>query len=178
MNATPSDSRSARARPRGWWIPYIFVGGFVVVLIANGFMLYFATSTFSGLTTRHAYVEGLAYNDKVAAEQAQEALGWSWDFTLADLAPATRSTAPEGRTATLRVVGQDADGRPLDGVALTALVRRPTEQGLDQSVEFRATGPGRYEASLTLPKPGQWDLLFTARRGEETFKLRRRLNAE
>ena len=178
MNATPSDSRSARARQRGWWIPYTFVGGFVVVLIANGSMLYFATSTFSGLTTRHAYVEGLAYNDRVAAEQAQQALGWSWNFTLADIAPASSATAPEARTATLRVSGQDAEGRPLDGVALTALVRRPTEQGLDQSVDFRATGPGRYEANLTLPKPGQWDLLFTARRGDDSYQLRRRLRAE
>lgn len=176
MNASPSDSHTARTRPRGWWIPYTFVAGFAVVLIANGTMLYFATSTFSGLSTKQAYLEGLAYNDKVAAEQAQKALGWRWDIDLAEVSAA--DTSSEARTATLRIFGQDAEGRPLDGVALSALVRRPTVQGLDQTVDFRATGPGRYEASVTLPKPGLWDLLFTARRGDETFKLRRRLSTD
>ena len=178
MDANDSAVRSCGRRARGWWIPYTFVAGFAVVLIANGTMLYFATSTFSGLSTTKAYLEGLAYNQKVAAEEAQEALGWTWHIDLADIAAAPSPTAADGRAATLRLLGQDAEGRPLDGVTMSALVRRPTEQGLDQTVDFRPVGPGRYEARITLPKPGQWDLLFTARRGDDTFKLRRRLRTD
>ena len=164
------------ARPRGWWIPYTFVGGFAVVFIANGALLYFALTTFSGLTTRQAYVEGLAYNDRVAEEQAQAALGWTLDVALSSAVTALPD-AP-GRATRLRLTARDAQGRPLDGLAIEALVRRPTEKGLDQAIALAPVGPGAYRAALTLPKPGLWDILFTARRDEDTFRLRRRLNAE
>ncbi|MBB4265633.1 FixH family protein [Roseospira visakhapatnamensis] len=168
-------ANSIPARPRGWWIPYTFVGGFAVVLVANLALLYFATTTFSGLTTRQAYVEGLAYNDRVAEDQAQAALGWTLDVALSSEVTPLPDAA--GRAATLRVTAEDAGGRPLDGLVITALVRRPTQQGLDQTVTLAPVGPGAYRIHLTLPKPGVWDLVFTARRGDETFRLRRRLNA-
>jgi len=164
----------APARPRGWWIPYTFVGGFAVVIIANGALLYFATTTFSGLSTRQAYVEGLAYNDRVAEERAQAVLGWTLDVGLSTPVMADAS----GWAARLHLTAADAQGRPLDGLAIEALVRRPTEEGLDHTVALTPVGPGAYRADLALPKPGLWDILFTARLGEDTFRLRRRLNTE
>ena len=163
-------------RPRGWWIPYTFFAGFAVVLAANGAMLYFALSSFSGLSTKQAYVEGLAYNDRVEEEAAQAALGWTWDLDLAAV-ETLRQNGPS-RVATLRVDGRNAEARPLDGLSLTATIRRPTEQGLDQTVPLRPVGPGLYETRVTLAKPGQWDVLLTARRGEDVFRLRRRLLVE
>lgn len=161
--------QNAKARQRGWWIPYTFGLGFAVVLVANGAMVYFATTTFSGLSTRHAYTEGLAYNARIAEEQAQTALGWSW---TADLTSGSGSGFGE---RTLRLTGTDAGGHPLDGLALTAEIRRPAEPGLDRTVRLAPVGPGTYEARLDLPKPGQWDILVTAQRDEETYRLRRRL---
>lgn len=166
-------TQTPKSRQRGWWIPYTFVAGFLVVLSANMVMLYFATSTFSGLSTQHAYVEGLAYNEKVAQEEAQEALGWTWSADLVDV-----ESDGEGRRAVLRLSGQDSDGRPLDGAAITADIKRPAEQGFDQTVTFVPVGAGTYEVALVLPKPGQWQVLFTARRGEDTFQMRRRLRTE
>ncbi|WP_299437726.1 FixH family protein [uncultured Rhodospira sp.] len=169
-------SAKSRARPRGWWIPYAFVAGFAVVLIANGTLLYFALTTFSGLSTQQAYVKGLAYNDRVADAQAQAALGWSWDMDL--VAVDVPQTDPTRRIATVRASGRDAAGNPLDGAALTATIRRPTEQGFDQTVTLPPVGPGAYEARVSLPKPGQWDILLTARRNDDVFTVRRRLMAE
>ncbi|MQX38022.1 FixH family protein [Roseospira navarrensis] len=175
---TPSPAHTASdsgrgTRQRGWWIPYTFVLGFMVVLGANMTMLYFATSTFSGLSTRQAYVEGLAYNDKVAQEEAQEALGWTW---TADLVGVDRDG--DVRRATLRLDGRDAENRPLSGASVTAEIRRPAEQGMDQTVSFVPVGEGGYETAVTLPKPGQWDMLFTVQRGDDTFVMRRRLRTE
>jgi len=169
-------SSPSRSRPRGWWIPYTFVAAFAVIIAVNGAMLYFATSTFSGLSTQHAYVEGLAYNDRVAEEQAQARLGWRIEADLAG-AVAHVADAPT-RQATLRLTATDAQGRPLEGLSIEALVRRPTEQGMDQTVTLAPMGAGLYQTVVTLPKPGQWDLLFTAYRGDDTFKLRRRLRAD
>jgi nitrogen fixation protein FixH len=175
MSRTPPQAENAH-RQRGWWIPYTFVAGFAVVLAANGAMLYFALSSFSGLSTKQAYVEGLAYNDRVAEEEAQAALGWTWDLDLAAVEP----LEPNGlsRVATLRADGRGAEGTPLDGLSVTATIRRPTEQGLDQTLPLRAVGPGLYETRLTLAKPGQWDVLVSAHRGEDVFRLRRRLLVE
>ncbi|KAA5607289.1 FixH family protein [Roseospira marina] len=161
-------------RQRGWWIPYTFVFGFVVVLGANLAMLYFATSTFSGLSTQHAYVEGLAYNDKVAAEAAQNALGWTWTVDLDAVPPGPG----DERRATVRIDGRDGSGDPLDGATVTAEIRRPAEQGFDQTVTFQPAGPGAYEAAVDLPKPGLWDAVFTARVGSDTYTLRRRFRTE
>lgn len=166
-----SDATPVRTRQRGWWIPYTFVLGFAVVLGANGAMVYFATSTFSGLSTKQAYLEGLAYNDRVAEEQAQAALGWSLSVSMTGSA-----VRPDGTAAgTLHLSGTDADGRPLDGVRITADIRRPAEQGFDQVVTLQPVGAGEYAAPVVLPKPGQWDVLLTAERGGDTFRLRRRL---
>jgi len=160
-------------RQRGWWIPYTFILGFLVVLGANLAMLYFATSTFSGLSTRHAYLEGLAYNEKVAQEEAQKALGWTWAVDLAGI-----EKDGDVRRATLRLDGFDAGGQPLDGATVVADILRPAEDGFDQSVTFMPVRAGAYEAAVTLPKPGQWQVLFTIRRGDDTFRMRRRLRTE
>jgi len=173
---TAKTTAKSRVRPRGWWIPYTFLAGFAVVLVANGTLLYFALTTFSGLSTQHAYVKGLAYNDRVADAQAQAALGWSWDMGL--VAVDVPLEDPSRRVVTVRASGRDAAGDPLDGMALTATIRRPTEQGFDQTVELAPVGPGAYQARVSLPKPGQWDVLLTARRIDDVYTLRRRLMAE
>jgi nitrogen fixation protein FixH len=109
----------------------------------------------------------------VAQEEAQKALGWTWSADLVDVEP-----DGEERRAVLRLVGQDAEGRPLDGATVNAAIQRPAEQGLDQSVTFAPVGAGTYEVAVVLPKPGQWQVLFTAERGEDTFRMRRRLRTE
>ncbi|NJO36865.1 MAG: hypothetical protein HC871_03600, partial [Rhizobiales bacterium] len=71
-----------RRRPRpaggrtGSWIPWIFVGLFLVVLAANCTMITIAVSTFNGLKTPRAYEKGLAYNDTLRAAAEQRDLGW------------------------------------------------------------------------------------------------------
>jgi hypothetical protein len=42
---------SASTERKSSWIPWIFVGGMLVVVVVNGFMAFYAISTFTGLTT-------------------------------------------------------------------------------------------------------------------------------
>ena len=49
------------------------VAGFVVVVAVNAVMLTLALGTFNGLSTDGAYDRGLAYNQTLAAEAAQQA---------------------------------------------------------------------------------------------------------
>ncbi len=158
-------SKSTR-RP-GHWYPWIFVGMFAVVVAVNSLLAYFATSTFNGLATEGAYEKGLAYNQALAGAAAQEKLGWSVE---AELAPAGGEHG-----GTVNVAVTDRDGAPLDGLDVTAVFRRPTQAGHDQTVRFTAAGAGRYVGTVVLPFPGQWEMLLVANRGDDSYQSDRRI---
>jgi nitrogen fixation protein FixH len=54
-------------RPRGRWIPWLFVGGFLLVCAVNGVMIWVALSSWTGLAANQPYDRGLAYNRNLAA---------------------------------------------------------------------------------------------------------------
>lgn len=65
--------------PRDRFIPWYFVGAFVLLLSINGIMVYTPVSTGTGVFTDKAYKPGLAYNDFLAAQEAQQQRGWRGD---------------------------------------------------------------------------------------------------
>jgi Predicted integral membrane protein linked to a cation pump len=144
-------------RQRGWWYPYIFVGCFVLVVAVNGLMAYFATSTFTGLETEGAYQKGLAYNQNLASARAQEAMGWTVE---------TRARPAEGVTGAqvdVAVSYRDRDGKPVDGLTVTARMIRPTAKGHDHDVTLKPLGDGLYGGVFTMPLNGVWDMDILAR---------------
>ena len=60
-------------------IPWLFVGGFAVVIAVNAIMICFAVGSFSGLYTSKPRDRGLHYNAIVAEQQIRDALGWRVD---------------------------------------------------------------------------------------------------
>jgi len=62
--------RQHRRRAPGWWYPWTFVGGMLLVIVVNGVMISYALGTFPGLSTEDAYRRGLAYNQTIAAADA------------------------------------------------------------------------------------------------------------
>lgn len=162
-----------RKRYRGWWYPLIFVAGFGVVFTVNMVMAYFATSTFSGLATEQPYLEGLAYDEKLANVEAQRALGWDVTFDMRD---ASAQNAALPRDVELTAGFLDAYDRPIDGLDVQMKLRRPTVEGYDQTVTLLPVGPGRYAAAAQAPLLGQWELRLTAL-GEDDLRyhLRKRV---
>ncbi len=132
----------------GRWIPWTFVGGFGVVFGANVALILFSLGSWTGLETTDAYRKGLAYNDVLAAAEAQAARGWSAQIVYGD-----------GR---LEVRLSDADGRGLEGLAVTATFVRPTHEGDDVTVLLAAEGAGRYGVPVALPNAGNWDVRLRA----------------
>ena len=157
----------AQTRSKGWWYPFIFLGFFVIVVSVNATMAFFATSTFTGLSTQNAYEKGLAYNRNLAMAKAQAALGWSVD---AAVTPAAGPKPAANVTLTYR----DRGGQPLTGLDVHALVSRPTVKGYDQEVALNDQGDGRYTATVTLPFTGQWDMDVLATGHGEAYQLQRR----
>jgi nitrogen fixation protein FixH len=150
----------AKVRQRGWWYPYIFVGGFAVVLGVNLTLLYFATSTFNGLVSKTAYEDGVAYNDEISAARLQDALGWSGQIALSGEAGGKDGAWPAMVSAHIL----DETGTPvLRGLAVTAEIRRPTQAGYDQTLTLTAGTDGQWRAPVTLPFQGQWEVRLVAR---------------
>ena len=153
-------------RPRSWWIPWAFVGFFVVVFGANGIMVYFAFDSWTGLATEDAYVKGLAYNEQIADAQAQQALGWQGELGFAPNGP---------QQGLLELKLRDRHGTPIGGAAVTAIFVRPTHTGHDLELALEDAGNGRYSAEVALPLAGQWDVRLRAEHERGGYRLVRRI---
>ena len=157
-----TDSNPKRDR----WIPWAFVGFFLVVFAANGIMLTFALRSFNGLSVDGAYDRGLSYNETLAEVQAQHALGWQIDLTVAETENGLWSAA---------LTALDGDGLPIGVDEISAIGRRPTSEGLDFELTFTHAGRGLYQAEIEWPQPGLWELRLVVVSGDESYRLDRRL---
>lgn len=165
MSATSTRSAGKARQPfrlTGRRVLLGFVGFFGLILVMNGAFVWLALSTFSGTTSDKAYVEGLAYNERLAAASAQRARGWQGDLRL-----------DEGR---LSLQLADAEGRAVTGLALTARVGRPATRVYDMSLALTEVAPGLYAAAVTLEE-GAWQVIVEGddATGERPFRTEERL---
>lgn len=145
-------------------IPWYFAGGMAVVIIANACLIYFAVSTWSGLSVERAYQRGLEYNRAIASAAHQDALGWSIDLVVAPGAgmPAAIATA------------RGNDGAPLQGLTIELELSRPVGVADVRNVTLQSGEEGRYVADIPGLPRGQWDVKIEARLGTEVWRATRR----
>jgi nitrogen fixation protein FixH len=160
MPQSVASATGAGAAKRGSWIPWIFVAGFGVVLLANSIMVYVAATTWTGIAVNRAYDKGLTYNRNLEAAARQEALGW-------EVSLATEVTA--GLAGTVEVGLRDAQGAPLHRAEIVVAFERPTHEGHDFAVQLVPSGAGTYTAPFAAPLPGVWDVRLVATRGGDRF---------
>jgi nitrogen fixation protein FixH len=152
---------------RGKHVLFGLLAMFGLVIAVNLVFVWFAVGTFTGVTTENPYKEGLAYNQVLAARDAQRDLGWQGAVTHDREGNGTRQIA---------VNLSDRDGKPLRGLSLEGSLRRPTHAGLDQPLVWRESAAGHYTAEVSLPELGNWDLAVSARDGDgPPFEMKARL---
>lgn len=156
--ALPRDAGFDPRRSR--WIPWAFVGAFGVIIAVNATLIYFAITTFTGVTEAHSYDRGRSYNQVLAEAARQDALGW------------TARVALEGGMLAVSVA--DREGLPVGG-RVEGVLLRPLD-GSGMPLDFAAAGPGRFLAAAALPGQGQWEarLVLHGQRGER-FDIRQRV---
>ena len=139
---------------------------FVIVAAVNAVFIYLALQSGSGLETKNAYSEGLAYNDVLEQRQAQKDLGWQSSLNI----------VPASGEHEIVLHFFDQEDAPISGLDVTADLRRPTHGGYDTSTAFTAEGDGRYTARVAFALKGVWDAHIQARRGkDEQFYAEKRL---
>ena len=152
-------ARSAR------FIPWLFVGGMMIVIAVNGALVYFAATTWSGIAVDRAYERGLAYNQALAAQAREEALGWTVDARL-------QGTAAEAR---LVVTAADRDGRALTDLQVETVLERPVGAADARRLSLPPIARGSYGAAVSSLEEGQWDAHISVRRAHDRLHLTRRL---
>ena len=173
--ATTTMTSSGDDNPRkkglfGHWIPWVFVGLFGIVLIANGTMITVAISTFTGMETTSAYKKGIDYNERLAAAAAQDALGWQGAVEAEKLDDA-------GQMA-IAFELRDKDGAPIVAADVNARIDRPLQDGFEQVIALEELGSGRYAADVGLPLKGQWEILVDAHARGKRYQITERIQVK
>jgi len=133
--------RTGERRLTGRHVLFGTLAFFGIVIAANLAFVWLALDTFSGTVSDYAYQEGLAWNQRLAAAEEQQARGWTGELAL----------AAEGLELRLT----DGAGAPVGGLALVAALSRPATRAYDRSLPLREIAPGRYVAAVAL-EPGNW----------------------
>jgi len=148
----------------------MLVAFFLAIIIANAIFITLAIRSFPGEQEKKSYLQGLAFNDRLAAREAQERLGWKAEIAGARL---------EDGKAEVVLRFRSAAGAPISGLTITGRLARPADDDSDHALAFLATAPGRYSASVDGLAPGAWRLTAAAsnERGDR-FALEKRLTLE
>lgn len=117
---------------------------FGIVFAMNIYMVRVAISTNSGLEGQSPYRSGLKYNERIAAAERQEALGWSDRIALAD------------GGSRLVVTLSDRNQAAVEGLKVAAVLGRPTTVVEDESLVLEEKAPGQYEAVTKITAPGYY----------------------
>lgn len=138
---------------RVWWY---FVAFFGFVAAVNAVMVTLAIRTHSGIVTEHPYEKGLAYNQVVKAEEAQEELGWKGTINYKD--------------GVLHFDLRDKKNQPINPDKTTATITRPTQQGMDFTIELKGA-----ETRVSFPEKGLWEVRINARVGDKKYQQSKRI---
>jgi nitrogen fixation protein FixH len=149
--------------PRGRYIPWLFVGGFVVVVAVNATMMWFAVGSFSGLYTSKPRERGLHYNSIVAEQRARDELGWRVE-------PVWRPG-----TGRLEIAVSDSAGQPLAGARVFVELVRPAEKRPPVGTTLAMIDAGRFAGYVDLPARGNWDLDIVIEHGADRYAQTRRM---
>jgi nitrogen fixation protein FixH len=139
----------------GWHVLAMLVTFFGVMFVANGFLVYYALGTFSGVVTDSSYQASQHYNLDIAAARAQQLRNWQ--------VAAEAKRDADGLVA-VRINARDADGNPISGVDFRATLQRPTSRQEDRPVDLTPSvgEAGVYTGTARNVPLGQWELVIDA----------------
>jgi nitrogen fixation protein FixH len=157
-----AQAQRAPGQLRGVHVLAMMIAFFLCVIGVNVAFMVFALDSFPGEDQPRSYLQGLHYNDTLAARAEQAALGWTAQASL---------SADGGEDVALRVRLTDAQGLPVDGLAIDGVLQWPADSRRDfGAVTLQPMGGGVYAASLGALAPGRWRLrAHTADGVGETF---------
>jgi len=141
-----------------WRSPWVLAWFAILasVMTANFIMIYFAIDANPGLVVEDYYDRGQHYEKNMAARMANDP-GWEMRISAPEELPLNKPTAIEFLLATK----EGGAVRP-DSVIFYAY--RPSDAGADFSLPMQHVGNGLYQADVTFPLKGVWDVLVSVQK--------------
>tara|TARA_R110000868_G_scaffold14669_3_gene67907 strand:- start:1459 stop:1959 length:501 start_codon:yes stop_codon:yes gene_type:complete len=121
---------------------------FAVIFAVNGVFLFVSLQTHPGVTSTDAYRKGLHFNRELDRADRQRARGWKSEIS-----------ADRG---VMEIRLTDKSARPVSGLRINAVARRPVHDRGDTELVLREIETGRYRADRPPLPPGRWEIVFTA----------------
>jgi nitrogen fixation protein FixH len=155
------------ARITGRQVLLMIVAFFGVDVAVNTYFVFAAVNTFRGEDAPGAYLQGLDYNQTLAARTAQARLGWR----------ATIQASRNGSGITIiDVTVVDRDGATISTLSPTGMLQHPSDAHQDRAMTFHPAGDGAYATTLHDVAPGHWNIVIRAKAEDGTpFEARRQV---
>ena len=147
-------------RSRGWYWPVGLAALLVGSAGANIALVVITSRDASFAVEPNYYAKALAWDETMAQQARNEALGWSLGLCV--------EPAGERGRVTVAVRLTDSAGVPLEGarIAIEALHNARANQVLTAALEPRGLD---YAAAMPLARPGLWEFRARVTRGPDVF---------
>jgi len=169
------------------WAPATIVGFFLVLAVVDSIIITLASqgassdfmarflpeprsgrvpsSAFPGAVPHDFHEKYAQFNQHLLQLEAQRERGWqvkgSWE-----------REPMAGQEAVLQLQVADAEGRMVHDAEVQARFLRPSDQRQDQAMALAEQQPGLYQGRVTLNAPGNWTVVITVMRGQETHEIK------
>jgi nitrogen fixation protein FixH len=152
-----------------WRSPWV-IGWILMVVIfftMNMIMIYLAQDNNPGLVVEDFYDRGQDYEQNMLKRQARNP-GWQMKIDLP-------KKIDVDEKVTCRFSVKDKEGKPVAPDAVTFFAYRPSDAKQDFSHPMEMVEPGVYQAEVSFPLLGAWDVLVSAQNGEDEYNTPKRL---
>jgi len=168
------------------WAPASIVGFFVILIIMDSFFIMFATkgmeshiadiflprpqsggkvsSHFPGTVTKNYHQKYSQYNEYLERFEAQKSRNWS-------VRKGWLGEAAANKPAIFRVEIKTNKQEVVTDAQVTGKFLRSADSKLDTTFTMREVEPGVYQQSITLTKPGSWNLVLKINKGDDEHEL-------
>jgi len=147
-------------RSSGWYWPVGLAALLVVSAGANIALVVITARDASFAVEPNYYAKALAWDETMAQQARNEALGWSLDLRV----------EPTGGRDAMAVVARLADraGAPIAGARIAIEARHNARANRVLTAALEPRGPG-YMATMPLARPGLWEFRARVTRGADVF---------
>ena len=123
------------------------------------------SSKFPGVISHDFQEKESLYNEYLQQREHQRERGWQ-------IQKGWLGKPVASEPMVFKVVAHTHQGEPLTGATVTGRFLRPADSRLDTPFTLPEVEPGVYQASLSLPAAGLWDLVLELREGKELHEIR------
>jgi nitrogen fixation protein FixH len=167
MSVNASNKPNSNTSP--WRNPWVigWVSLVVIVVAMNVVMVMFAIKGNPGIVADDFYDRGQDYEQNMLKRQARDP-GWLMDVESPEYIELAQPT-----TFTYTVSGKEGEHVEVDRVVF--YVYRPSDAKMDFSKEMTEVAPGEYTVEVSFPLKGAWDVLVSAKTGDDEYNTSLRL---